>query len=503
MSAELFDPCSVPTGPDAKNKVGVVRVKRPERNQVEFRSDCLDDRIPEDHPVRTVWHFVEELDLSKIHDGFYSYEGAAGRSVTDRRVLFALWLHAYGEGIGSARRIHDLCQRDDSYRWLSGGVPLNYHTIADFRSGNGELLENLFVKSLAVLMNEGLIDVARLTNDGTKIRAKAKASSFRRESKLDALVEAAKEHIEAVDRENKEGVDASKREQAARARHARERLEKHENALKEMKILNERMAESNKKKKEQQVSTTEPEARFMKFGGSAAFHPAYNMQVASTLDTHVIVAIEPTQDCDDSKGLQAILPIVMENTASKPEVMVTDLGYSNRATMDYMEEQQVEFYAPEKPDPAPQAEPNYCRENADWNPDAKSVQCPEGHMFTLTEKKRRKSCSPQYILTRQRICGTCPKVDQCFPDGRKSVTYTDRKHAEGLNQKHNERINTQEGKDLLKLRFRGELQNAKVKQELGLRQFHVQGRGKVRQEALLVAMAHNLNRLTALRACAV
>ena len=505
MPDELFDSNDVPTGLKPENPARVVRIERPDRSQVEFRTDCLDERIPDDHAVRMVWHFVEELDVSGLHDGFHSVEGGPGRSVTDRRILFALWLYAYGEGIGSARRINDLCQRDDSYRWLAGGVSLNYHTIADFRSRNGKILEDLFVQSLAVLMNEDLIDVTRLTNDGTKIRAKAKASSFRRESKLDQLVAAAEEHIKTIDRENKEGLDLSKRDRAARARHAREKFEKCEQAVKELEKLEALRKERRGKKKHKtlRVSTTEPEAKFMKFGGSSAFHPAYNVQVSSTLDTHVIVAIEPTQDHTDASGLQTIIPLIRENTGVKPEAMVTDLGFLNRATVDHMQEQQIKFYAPGMPTTLPQSRPNYCRDNSIWSPDEKTVQCPEGHAFSIRQNnKRQKSGSPGFVLFQSKICRGCPMADQCFPGHRKSVVYTDRRHADEQSRAHNERINTAEGQSLLKLRCRGELQNAKIKDQLALRQFHVQGLDKVRNEALLVAIAHNLKRLIALRACA-
>jgi len=50
----------------------------------------------------------------------------------------ALWLYATIEGVGSARQLERLCGSDVAYRWLAGGVPLNYHGLADFRVEHGE-----------------------------------------------------------------------------------------------------------------------------------------------------------------------------------------------------------------------------------------------------------------------------------------------------------------------------------------------------------------------------
>jgi hypothetical protein len=43
------------------------RYQRPNRAQVDLRGCGLEDLIAEDHPVRTVWAFVEDLDLSPLY----------------------------------------------------------------------------------------------------------------------------------------------------------------------------------------------------------------------------------------------------------------------------------------------------------------------------------------------------------------------------------------------------------------------------------------------------
>jgi transposase len=504
MEENLFDPLPLPS----RNTVGkddraVVRLEKPERTQVEMNLSSLEERIPWDHPVRNVWDFVERLDLSKMHKEFRSVLGGPGRSVKDRRILLALWLYAYSEGIGSARRIDALCRRDDVYRWLAGGVSLNYHTIADFRT-EGDVLEDLLAQSLAVMMKENLIDPTRLAADGTKIRARAKGSRFHKEPTLQELLAAARGHLEEVNKQTDENIDMDARVRAARQRHAREKVEKCTKALETFEKLRTEKKSRKRKPALIRASVTDSDARIMKFGGSSAFHPAYNVQIASTLDTNVIVAIEPTQEHCDARGLQVIVPASRKNTGTKPDLAVTDSGFLNLTTLEYMENCKIEFYAQEiKPPASQESKPNFCRDNSTWDPDAKTMKCPAGHTFALGSDKRIEADPPCFRFERrEKFCGGCSMDHRCFPNAQKNrrntVQFRDRRKMNALRRRHHERIETPQAKGLLKMRCRHELVNAKVKDQFHLSQFHLAGTEKVRAEAILTAICHNRMRWSAL-----
>src|SRR4030042_6611109 len=102
------------------------RVLRPVRNQVEWGERDLDASLPDDHPARAIWTFLERLDLSQFYASIKSVLGRAGHPTTDPQVLLALWLFATSEGVGRARRVDRLCKEHDAYRWLRGGGPTNY-----------------------------------------------------------------------------------------------------------------------------------------------------------------------------------------------------------------------------------------------------------------------------------------------------------------------------------------------------------------------------------------
>jgi transposase len=138
------------------------RYQRPNRAQVELRPCHLEALIGEDHAVRTVWAFVQGMDLSPLYRRIRAVEGGAGRPPIDPAILMALWLYATLEGVGSARALERLCQQHDAYRWLCGGVSVNYHSLADFRVAHGAFLDHQLTVGVATLMSEGLVNMKRV-----------------------------------------------------------------------------------------------------------------------------------------------------------------------------------------------------------------------------------------------------------------------------------------------------------------------------------------------------
>ena len=143
-------------------------VVRPDRRQLRWDMVDLEGLLPADHRARLVWSFVESLDLSPLYAEVLSREGEAGRPAADPAVLMALWLYATIEGVGSARELKRLAQSDVAYRWLAGGVPVNYHGLADFRVEQGEVLDRLLTQSVTALIDEGLVRLSEIAVDARR-----------------------------------------------------------------------------------------------------------------------------------------------------------------------------------------------------------------------------------------------------------------------------------------------------------------------------------------------
>jgi transposase len=194
------------------------RVVRADRTQLHWDMIDLEAMLPSDHRVRIVWDFVESLDISALYDSVKSREGAAGRRPSDPAVLLALWLYATVEGVGSARQLERLAESDLAYRWLAGGVPLNYHGLADFRVEHVAILDRLLTQSVTALVDEGLVSLTEIAVDGTKVRASASKQSFKRGAKLLEIEATVEKRLAALKAELTDDPSAStRRRQAAHA----------------------------------------------------------------------------------------------------------------------------------------------------------------------------------------------------------------------------------------------------------------------------------------------
>ena len=135
------------------------RVVRPMRNQIQFLMQDLDATLPEDHQARAIWDFLDRLDLSAFYVSIQAVEGGPGRPASDPFAGggLATWVYATVEGLGSARKLARLCREHDAFRWLCGGVPVDYHLLSDFRGKHQEALDELLTQIVASLMSEDLV----------------------------------------------------------------------------------------------------------------------------------------------------------------------------------------------------------------------------------------------------------------------------------------------------------------------------------------------------------
>ncbi len=274
--------------------MGEARVIKADRSQLRWDMIDLDGLLPADHRARVVWRFVEDLDLSALYAAIRSRGERAGRPAADPAVLLALWLYATVEGVGSARELERLAERDVAYRWLAGGVPVNYHGLADFRVGLVETLDRLLTESVTALLAEGLVSLSDIAVDGTKVRASASKGSFKR---------------------------------AARAQRHRK---------------------DEAKKKEPSVSLTDPEARAMRFADGAV-RAGYNAQIAAAPQSGVIVSIAMTDRRNDRRLAMPMVDDIARRYGRTPDRLLVDTGYATQAdivVLDHHRAGPVEVFAP-------------------------------------------------------------------------------------------------------------------------------------------------------------
>lgn len=331
---------------------GAPRLREPQRAQIELRAVDIESLIGEDHPVRLIWSYVEGLDLSELENRIKARGDRPGHPATSPRLLLALWLYATSEGVGSARALARLSENHDAYRWLCGGVSVNYHTLADFRVGCADLLDRLLAEHLAALSKAGLVNLETLAQDGVRVRANAGAASFRREATLDRHLATAEAVVDDLKREVDAHSDASnQRIRAARERAARERSErvqKAQTALAEIKRQRQEREEkrgNGKKPKEPRASTTDPDARVMKMA-DGGFRPGYNVQVTSPAGEQIVVGVEISNNGSDRGLMRPMLERQRKRPGGLPKRHLADGGFGSAEDIEWAHAEGIEVYCP-------------------------------------------------------------------------------------------------------------------------------------------------------------
>jgi transposase len=261
----------------------------------------LEDLLAPEHLARTVWQLVQGLDLRPLLETIRSVEGWPGRPAIDPQILVALWLYATIEGIGSAREVAWLCANHHGFRWLCGGVEVNYHTLADFRVAHLDFLDELLTHSVATWMEQDLVDLNRVAQDGLRVRASAGAASFRRRPTLERGLQEAQTQVQRLRDEvaSDPGV-ASRQRHKAGERAAREREERICKALERMPEMEAKKADDKEKAR---VLTTDPEATVLKMA-DGGFRPAYNVQFSTDTASPITVGVE-VATCGSDQGQMA------------------------------------------------------------------------------------------------------------------------------------------------------------------------------------------------------
>jgi transposase len=341
-------------GDMAKGRKAGLRVATAVRTQVSWDMVCLDDLLAPDHRARQVWAYVETCDLSPLYEKIRAVEGEAGRSPIDPAILMALWLYATLEGIGSARLLERLCERDHAYRWICGGVGVNYHTLSDFRVEAGAVLDGLLTRSMAALAAAGVVGLECLAVDGVRVRAAAGASSFRRAARLAELHDLAEKKVAALLAElEADPAAASGRAEQRRRREAaarQQRLAAAQQAAEEIARERQREAERQRRRKpkegkEVRASSTDAAARIMKMA-DGGYRPAYNVQFKTDPKSGCIVGVEATNKSSDRDQLAPAVDEIEQRYGRTPRRLLADGGYDGKEHIEALHRRHVDVFCP-------------------------------------------------------------------------------------------------------------------------------------------------------------
>jgi transposase len=328
----------------------------------------LMDWLPKGHLAYFLLDVVEQLDLSNI---YASYQGdGRGQPPFEPGMMTALLLYAYCTGVPSSRQIEKKTYEDVPFRVIAANRHPDHDSICEFRKRHLKALADLFLQTLRLCQEAGLVRLGHVALDGTKIKANAskhKAMSYGRMKKtkdqLEKEIEGLLESAEAVDKEENKKYGKGKKgwdlpDELKRRETRLAKIKEAMSALEEeagQKQLEKQKAKEEETKQKQahtspspsvepkdsaQKNFTDPDSRIMKVSNTNSFEQCYNGQAVVDDSSQVIVAANLSQNANDIDEVEPILEILEENLGGIPQKMAitTDAGYFSETNLMLFED---------------------------------------------------------------------------------------------------------------------------------------------------------------------
>ncbi len=325
--------------------------------------------VPEDDLVHFVINAVETMNLSAVS---VNSRGSGSKQYPPRMML-ALVIYCYANGVFGSRRVERLTYRDVAVRYLTGDTHPDHDTICTFRRENGPLIKQAFVEVLRLAREMKLLKVGTISVDGTHIRANAskhKSLRYDRAGELERLLE--KDVGELLARAEKSDSDPTSDDQSlpreiarreqllGKMREARRILEERaRNAGKDQGGSGEGQGGSGSTrgggdsvpivpKASQQINLTDPDSALMRKSHHDSYEQAYNAQaVVDAEGSQLILAADVVQTPADANQLEPAVHSVPQSIGAV-EVVLADGAYVNADAIDRLQEgkAKVEVYVP-------------------------------------------------------------------------------------------------------------------------------------------------------------
>lgn len=485
----------------------------------------LDELIEKEHPVRIINEVLNQLDIGSIHK---QYKGG-GTSSYHPRMLLKVLVYAYICNEYSSRRIEQLLKRDILFMWLAGMSTPDHNTINRFRSQRlKHVLKEVFTQVVKLLVDSGHISLKDIHVDGTKIEANANRYTFvwgnaikTNKEKMALQMESLWNYAERVAAEELKDkrpagfapTDAQSVQNTITA--INDALKDKEVDKKVKQKLN--YAEKNwpqnieKYTKQERIldgrnsySKTDEDATFMRMKEdhmqNGQLKPGYNVQISSEEQFVLNYTIHPNPT--DTLTLPAHVEDFENEFQTSPATLTADAGYGSEQNYQVLEDKEIAAFVKynyfDKEQQASRS--SFHADQLHYNQKDDYLVCPMGqHMVNVGSNKEKNRSGYEQTISRYqaRNCNGCPLRGMCHKQKGNRIVEVNHNQRR-LKEKARKRLQSEEGIQRRKKRcYDVEPVFANWKQNKKFRRFNLRGKAKVSVEIGLIAMAHNLQKLSA------
>lgn len=494
--------------------------------------------IPADDSVRLLSQFIERMFLGDLYRT-YCRQGQEN-GLTPRQML-KIMVYAYMNRIYSSRAIETACRRDVNFMWLLEGKRVPDHaTIARFRSLHfAPCAERIMAEVTEFLHQLREITGETIFIDGTKIEACAnkytfvwkKSVSKNMEKLLQKLADFVGEceelyglklihhnqvkmkHVKKL-RKKLYALKASEKlvfvhgtgKRKCPLQKSIEALEAYLDKLKEYTQKLHICGERNS------YSKTDHDATFMRMKedamGNGQLKAGYNIQHG--VDSEYIVWLTAGPQPTDTNTLIPFLEEMKEYLSFRYKKITADAGYESEENYSYLEKNgQISFIKPANYEISKtrKYQGDIGRiENMEYDESADCYTCRNGKTLFSSHVKREKTKTGyvrEITVYTCQGCDGCPYKKECIKGNHSKKPLEERSKVLYVSKKFNqyrkedlERIVSEEGCELRMNRsIQAEGSFGDLKQDSGFRRFLCRGIVNIKAEAVLLALAHNMNKL--------
>jgi transposase len=428
--------------------------------------------IADDDLCIVVDDVVSSLDLSCI----YKKVSSEGNLPYHPKMMLKILFYAYASGIFSSRKIAKAVRENVTFIYLAAWQQPNFRTINNFRKNNLKELGDLFVQIVHICQKLKMIKLGHISIDSSGFKANAADRRTYDRKRIDREMKRLLDQAEKEDQEEDAlfGPDKTGDELPKEIRKRKHRIEKLEEIRKQL-------DEEGKEK----LNSTDPDAVFMKT--TAGIKTAYNAQTAVDENAQVVVAAEVTNKSYDVEDLLPMVDQTEENTDSKINVLSADSGYSSADNLEKLESREIDAYIPDdqyQSKARRKKVPPFNKDNFTYDANRDLFICPQ-----------RRNDKDAYLIYQCSECIECQYFGQCTTN-KKGRTIHRRVLDEKIKQMRL-KLDSESGKTIYaKRKVIIEPVFGQIKAAMGFTGFMLRGLKKVNSEFKLVAIAHNLRKIS-------
>jgi transposase len=307
--------------------------------------------IPKNHICFFVEEFVESLDFT----GFDEINEGPGHPSYHPRIIMKIIIQGMLCKERSSRKLASACRENFVFMYLAEKVQPEFSTFCRFRRNNKEFVKDIFIETVELASENGLIDLNLICTDGSKIKANSgKKKCIKKEqlgklaSIIDKMIEddIKQDEVDKIIYGDKEENISNLEVKNLKGIVKEYRKSKNKEKLKER--CRKAIEEAEKDPEMKKVSISDPESRMMKHSGGN-YEPSYNAQFTVDSKNQIIIANDACQDESDYGQLKPQLEQVKENIGLKETTKIdADCGYSSGENIRYMEDNKIDGFIPNR-----------------------------------------------------------------------------------------------------------------------------------------------------------